>query len=97
MADEFLTQTFSDFYLFWRFYISYCWILQEILKRWDQYGANQKGDWTKEDGSLSFDADFWTRQAKDGEELETTLDSLKITESFANADSILLSDPQKHF
>ncbi len=32
MADEFLTQSLSDFYLVWPFYISYCWILQEILK-----------------------------------------------------------------
>ncbi len=67
------------------------------FKEWDQYDANQNGDWIKEDGSLSFDSDFGVLQVKDREELVTTLDSLKITESFANSDSILLSYPQKHF
>ena len=67
------------------------------FQEWDQYGADQNGDWIKDDGTFSFDADFGGIAPDDRKELASVLDTLKIPENLANADSILLSNHKKHF
>ncbi len=67
------------------------------FEEWDRYGADQDGDWIKEDGGFSFNTDFGAMSAEDQKNLETALDSLKVSESITKADSILLSNPEKHF
>ncbi|GAB5476013.1 MAG: hypothetical protein Mars2KO_41120 [Maribacter sp.] len=63
----------------------------------DKFGADADGDWIREDGPLNFSAEFKDIPAEEQQTLETALDSLKIWENFMNSDSILLSDPPKHF
>ncbi len=58
----------------------------------DKYGADPKGSFLNENGSLSFDID----DEQVGKELEETLDSLNIAQNLAKKDSVLLSDPKKH-
>lgn len=63
----------------------------------DQYGADDDGDWIQEDGSFKFNADIGNLKAQEQQQLTSTLDSLEIWDEIANRDSIMLSDPEKHF
>lgn len=63
----------------------------------DQYGADDDGDWIQEDGSLKFNADFGQLEEEEQQNLNSALDTLELWEKIAKSDSILLSDPEKHF
>ncbi len=67
------------------------------FREWDKYGADQNGNWVQEDGSLNFTLNEGIIGTEDQEQLEKALDSLKVPKNIVKADSILLSNPEKHF
>ena len=67
------------------------------FQEWNQFGADQDGDWITEDGGISINSDFGALDEENRKNIEQALDSLEISENIIKADSILLSNPEKHF
>ncbi len=61
----------------------------------DRYGTDKSGNWFKEDGTFSFDSAL--SENDDKKTLYNQLDSLNIAENIAKGDSLVLSNPKKHF
>lgn len=70
--------------------------LSSGLSKADRYGSDAKGSFFDTDGSLSFGDDLKKLDLENSTEIQQQLDSLKITESIAEKDSIILSDPKKY-